>query len=272
MILAAGLGTRLKPVTDKLPKALVPVGGVPMLEHIILKIKAAGFTHLVINIHHFGEQIIDFLASKNNFGLTIDISDERDNLLDTGGGIKQAGRFLDADEPFLVQNVDIFSNVDLRAMYQSHVNSNALATLLVNPRPASRQLLFNKEERLCGWRNRETGEIKSSFPDFDPANCLEYAFGGVHVISPEIFRLMEKWTGKFSIINFYLSICPIKPVQLYTEEGIRLIDAGKTEALEEVEQWMLSARTGNSKNIKMSSFFYNLPFFIHLISTNKFSA
>jgi NDP-sugar pyrophosphorylase family protein len=236
MILAAGAGTRLKPMTDKMPKALVPIGGTPMLEHIILKIKAAGFTHLVINIHHFGEQIIDFLASKNNFGLTVDISDERDYLLDTGGGIKQAGRFLEGDAPFLVHNVDIFSNVDLRTMYQRHVHSNALATLLVNPRPASRQLLFNKEERLCGWRNRETGEIKSPIPDFDPSHCTEYAFGGVHVISPEIFRLMERWTGKFSIINFYLSICSVKPVQLYTEEGIRLMDAGKIETLEEVER------------------------------------
>jgi len=238
MILAAGAGTRLKPLTDAMPKALVPVGGVPMLEHNLLKIKAAGFTHLVINIHHFGEQIIDFLAAKNNFGLTVDISDERDFLLDTGGGIKRAGRFLDGDEPFLVHNVDIFSNVDLRAMYRSHVRSNALATLLVNPRPSSRQLLFNREERLCGWRNRETGELKSSFSDLDPANCTEYAFGGVHVISSGLFRLMERCTGKFSIIDFYLSICSTQPVQLYSEPGIRLIDAGKIEVLEEVERWM----------------------------------
>jgi len=238
MILAAGTGTRLKPLTDTRPKALVPIGGVPMLEHQLLKIKAAGFTHLVINIHHFGEQIIEFLASKNNFGLSVDISDERDFLLDTGGGIKRAARFLDGDIPFLVHNVDIFSNADLREMYRSHVHSNAMATLLVSSRQASRQLLFNTEERLCGWRNRKTEELKSPFPDFDTANCTEYAFGGVHVISPEIFRLMEQWTGNFSIIQFYLSICSTQPVHLYTEHGIRLIDAGKTEALEEVEQWM----------------------------------
>jgi len=238
MILAAGNGTRLKPITDNLPKALVPVKGVPMLEHIVLKIKAAGFTRIIINIHHFGEQIIDFLASKNNFGLTVDFSDERDYLLDTGGGIKKAGCFLEGNEPFLVHNVDIFSNVDLMAMYRSHVNSNALATLLVNPCKGSRQLLFNKEERLCGWQNPETGEVKSSFPDFDPSLHLAHAFGGVHVISPEIFTLMKEWTDKFSIINFYLSICPFKPVRLYTEEGIRLIDAGKPEGLEEVEHWI----------------------------------
>jgi hypothetical protein len=128
--------------------------------------------------------------------------------------------------------------VDLAAMYQSHVNSNALATLVVNHRPGGRQLLFNKEERLCGWRNQETGEVKSSFPDFDPSNYLEYAFGGIHVISPEVFTLIEEWTGKFSIINFYLSICPFKPVRFYTEKYIRLIDAGKAEGLEEVERWL----------------------------------
>lgn len=238
MILAAGTGTRLKPLTDAMPKALVPVGGIPMLEHIILKIKAAGFTYLVINIHHFGEQIVDFLASKSNFGLTVDLSDERDYLLETGGGIKKASRFLEGNEPFLVHNVDIFSNVDLTAMYRSHIHSNALATLLVNSRPGGRQLLFNKEERLCGWRNRETGEVKSHYPNFDPSNYYEYAFGGVHVFSPEIFRVMEEWTGKFSIINFYLSICPFQTIRYYTEENIRLIDAGKTAGLEEIERWM----------------------------------
>jgi len=238
MILAAGMGTRLKPITDEMPKALVPIGGVPMLEHIILKIKAAGFTHIVINIHHFGEQIIDFLAVKSNFGLTIDISDERDYLMDTGGGINRARRFLEGKEPFLVHNVDIFSDADLGAMCRAHVNSNALATLLVSPRRSDRQLLFNEEKLLCGWQNRKTGEVKSFIPDFDPTNGLEYAFGGVHVISPEIFQLMEDRTGRFSIIDFYLSVCPQRPIRLYTEDKIRLMDAGKRDGVEEVEQWM----------------------------------
>lgn len=245
MIFAAGFGTRLKPVTDKIPKALVPVGGVPMLEHIILKIKAAGFTHIIINIHHLGEQILDFLASKNNFGLTIDVSDERDYLLDTGGGIKHASCFLEGNEPFLVHNVDIFSDVDLEAMNRSHVGSNALATLFVSHRRSARQLVFNKEEQLCGWRNRETGEVKSSYPNFDPSNHLEYAFGGIHVISPEIFRLMDEWTGKFSIINFYLSVCPFHPVCLYMEEETRLTDAGTTQGLEEAGQWLLCNEHAN---------------------------
>ncbi|MDR2234467.1 MAG: nucleotidyltransferase family protein [Tannerella sp.] len=238
MILAAGIGSRLQPLTEETPKALIPVGGVPMLEHIILKIKAAGFDYIVINIHHLSEQIIDFLSSKKNFGVTIEFSDERDYLLETGGGIKQASRLLSGNEPFLVHNVDMFTDVDLTAMYNSHINSNALATLLVSNRRSSRQLLFNGEGRLCGWRNRQTGEVKSHFPQFDPSKYLEYAFGGVHVISPEIFRLMEEWTGRFSIINFYLSICPKHQIRFYTEDNIQLIDAGKPRGLEEAERWL----------------------------------
>ena len=203
MILAAGTGTRLKPLTDEIPKALVPVKGIPMLEHVIIKIKTAGFTNIIINIHHFGEQIINFLDAKHNFGMDIKISDERNYLLDTGGGIKHANCYLYGDEPFLVHNVDIFSNVDLRTMCTAHVSSKALATLLVSRRQSSRQLLFDKDDRLCGWLNHETGEVKSYTPQFDPSIHFEYAFGGIHVISPEIFRQMEDWTGKFSIINFY---------------------------------------------------------------------
>lgn len=241
MILAAGVGSRLQPLTNGKPKALIPVGGVPMIEHIILKIKAAGFNCIVINIHHLSEQVIDFLSSKHNFGVTVELSDERSYLLETGGGIKQARRLLDGKEPFLVHNVDMFTDVDLTAMYRAHVDSNALATLLVNQRNSSRQLLFNREGWLSGWRNRETGEVKSHFPHFDPSKYLEYAFGGVHVISPEIFRLMEDWTGRFSIINFYLSICPKYPIRFYTEDNIQLIDAGKPEGLEAAEQWLLSS-------------------------------
>ena len=238
MILAAGTGTRLKPLTDTTPKALIPVGGTPMLEHILLKIKAAGYTHVIINIHHFGEQIIDFLASKNNFGMKVEISDERNYLLDTGGALRQACRMLDGKEPFLVHNVDVFSNVDLNAMVQSHIRSNALATLLVSQRRSARELLFDKEERLCGWRNRETGEVKSFFPNFDPSGYSGYAFGGVHVISPEIFRFMEEWTGKFSIIHFYLSVCPKNSVRFYTENELQWMDAGKMKGLEETERWL----------------------------------
>ncbi|MDR0796590.1 MAG: nucleotidyltransferase family protein [Tannerella sp.] len=238
LILCAGMGTRLKPLTDSMPKALIPIGGIPMLEHIILKIKAAGFSHLVINIHHFGKQIIDFLNAKNNFGMTVDISDEQNYLLETGGGIKQASRFLEGKEPVLVHNVDIFSNVDVQAMYHSHIQSNTLATLLVSRRSGTRYLLFNQDKRLCGWQNRETGEVKSFFPHFEPSKYLEFAFGGVHVISSELFRLMDKWTGKFSIIDFYLSVCAKYPIHFYTDNKIRLIDVGKPSGLEEAERFL----------------------------------
>ena len=239
MILSAGFGARLKPITDRMPKALVPVGGTPMLEHILLKIKAAGFTNIVINIHHFGEQIIDFMLSNNNFGLKVTISDERDCLLDTGGGIKRASRFQNGDEPFLVHNVDVFSNVDLKAMYRSHLESNALATLLVNPYRRTRQLLFDSSQRLRAWQNSQTGEVKTHFPNFDPSNMEAYSFGGVHIISPKIFQYMDEWPAKFSIIDFYLSVCTQHPVRLYTEAGLRLIDAGKLTGLVEAEQFLL---------------------------------
>jgi NDP-sugar pyrophosphorylase family protein len=232
MILAAGLGTRLKPITDNMPKALVPVDGKPMLEHLILKLKAAGFREIVINIHHLGEQIIDFLAANDNFGIKIKISDERDYLLDTGGGIKHAARFLaENDEPFLVHNVDILSNVDLKKFYNHHLETNPLATLLVSERDTSRYLLFDKTNRLCAWHNRDTGEVKSFFPNFDPQKYIKYAFGGIHIISPRVFEWMEEWTGKFSIINFYLSVCAKTNIQAYSPKNIHLTDIGKPASL-----------------------------------------
>lgn len=232
MIFAAGTGSRLKPYTDHIPKALIPIDGKPMLEHIILKLKAAGFTEIIINVHHLGEQIIEFLAGNDNFGITIHISDERDYLLDTGGGIKHAAQFLQGDEPFLVHNVDIISNVDLKALYQHHLDTNPLATLLVSKRDTSRYLLFNKENKLSGWRNKETGEVKSYYPDFDPSIHNEFAFNGIHVISPQIFEWMDEWTGKFSIINFYLAVCAKTPIQAFEQADLRILDIGKPDALE----------------------------------------
>ncbi|MDR1746374.1 MAG: nucleotidyltransferase family protein [Tannerella sp.] len=238
MVLAAGVGSRLKPLTDTMPKALVPVNGKPMLEHILLKLKTSGFTHVIINVHHFGKQITDFLDSRQHFGLQIDISDESGYLMDTGGGIKQAAPFLNDGEPFLVHNVDVFSNVDLKDMYECHVASKALATLLVASRQTSRYLLFNKDNCLCGWCNRETGETRSFYPGFDPSQYTEYAFSGIHIISPDIFRWMDDWTGKFSIINFYLSICPKTVIRPYTMENLRWMDAGKIESFADVQAWL----------------------------------
>lgn len=241
LIFAAGLGSRLKPLTDSTPKALIPVGGKPMLEHVILKLKASGFNEIVVNIHHHGGQIIDFLESKDNFGIDIHISDERDYLLDTGGGIKHARKFLDGDEPFLVHNADILSNVDLKQFYEYHLSQGAAprcATLLVSQRRSSRCLLFDKDNRLYGWQNRETGEVKSPYPDFNHNMYKGYAFGGIHVISPEIFELMDEWTGKFSIINFYLAICAKANIQAYPLDNLQLLDIGKPEALAQAEEWL----------------------------------
>ena len=146
MIFAAGLGTRLKPLTDHMPKALVPVAGKPILEHVIGKLKSSGFDEVVINVHHFADQIIDFLKAKDNFGIKIWISDETDELLDTGGGIQKAAPYF--DEPFLVHNADILSNVDLKALYDFHRTSGNDATLLVSPRKTVRYLLFDEKNRL----------------------------------------------------------------------------------------------------------------------------
>ena len=238
MIFAAGLGSRLKPLTDRTPKALLPIDGKPMLEHVIIKLKTAGFDQIIINVHHLADQIMDFLAAHQNFGIRIEISDERDYLLDTGGGIKKATHFLRGDEPFLVHNVDILSNVDLKRLYETHLQTNPLATLLVSRRETSRYLLFNKEQRLCGWRNRATGEVKSFYPYFDPEQYEEYAFSGIHVMSPKILDLMEEWTGKFSIINFYLSICAKTDIRAYRKDNLRLLDIGKPETLATAEQWL----------------------------------
>jgi NDP-sugar pyrophosphorylase family protein len=237
MIFAAGLGTRLKPLTDTLPKALIPIQGVPMLGRLIRNLKAIGCNEIVINIHHLGEQILDYLKANNNFGITIHISDERNYLLDTGGGLKHAANFLQGREPFLVHNVDILTDVDLKTFYVSH-QPNALATLLVSKRSTSRYLLFDKDNKLSGWRNRETGEVKSIIPYFDPSHYNEYAFNGIHVISPQVFELMEEWTGKFSIIDFYLSICAKASIYAYTANNITLIDIGKPEAIEKAETWL----------------------------------
>lgn len=242
LILAAGLGTRLKPLTDTMPKALIPINGKPMLEHIILKLKAAGFRDIIINIHHFGDQIVDFLIANDNFGVKIKISDERDYLLDTGGAIKHAAKYLQGDEPFLVHNVDIISDIDLKVLCDYHLKTNPLATLLVSKRDTSRYLLFSDENKLSAWRNHETGEIKSYFPDLDPSKYKEYAFGGVHVISQSIFNWMEEWTGKFSIIQFYLSVCAKANIQAYPASNLTLIDVGKTSSLEKAEEWLKRSR------------------------------
>ncbi len=238
MIFAAGLGTRLKPLTDHMPKALVPVAGKPMLEHVIEKLKASGFDEIVINVHHFAQQIIDFLQAKDHFGLKIWISDETDELLDTGGGIKKAAPFFQGDEPFLVHNADILSNVDLKALYDFHRTSGNDSTLLVSPRKTVRYLLFDENTRLCGWVNKDTLQTKPEGTVYQPGIQQEYAFGGIHVLSPTLFKSMEGWTGKFSIMDFYLQTCNKARLGGYIKEDLQLIDIGKPDTLQKAEEFL----------------------------------
>lgn len=302
LIFAAGMGTRLKPLTDTLPKALIPVCGKPLLEHLIEKLKEAGFCEIVINVHHFAQKIRDFVREKDSFGIDIFFSDETDLLRETGGGIRHAAALLNDGEPFLVHNVDILSNLDIRAFYETHLSgllelhSGApeqsvvreggeknsvgidgevpLATLLVSQRETDRYLLFDSDNNLVAWMNIKTGEVKSPFvelqreailtgqqnggeatngtPVSDAAGSVsqfdylafmeeyqlkKYAFAGIHVISPSIFKLMSERPQKFSIIGFYLSVCNKYPVKAYPVEGLKLVDVGKLDSLQKAEHF-----------------------------------
>ena len=182
MIFAAGLGTRLKPLTDTMPKALVPVAGQPLLWHVIMKLKDAGFGRIVVNVHHFADQIIDYLCANDNFGLDIRISDEREQLLETGGGIKKALPLFDPSEPILIHNVDILSNLDLNAL------PTDAPLLVVSERKTKRYLQFNDTMRLIGWKNIETGEVKG-------CEGHSLAFSGIHLFHPSLSPLLADWPG-----------------------------------------------------------------------------
>ena len=237
MIFAAGLGTRLKPLTDSLPKALIPIAGKPLLEHVILKLKAAGFDEIIVNIHHFPDQIIDFLKVNNNFGIRIEVSDERDQLLDTGGGIRKAKHFFDDGEPFLVHNVDILSNVDLAELYNQHLRTNSLATLVVSQRNTFRYLLFDNNLRLNGWINEKTGETKPA--DLERIEFYtKLAFSGIQVLSPRVFELMDKFQPKCSIMDFYLSNVTNQDIRGFVPEEFRMMDVGKLDVLDEAEKFV----------------------------------
>jgi NDP-sugar pyrophosphorylase family protein len=237
MILAAGIGQRLQPLTLSTPKALITLNGKPMLAHVIERLKDAGCNEIVVNIHHHADQIIDYLHSQQNFGLNIHISDERKYLLDTGGGLKHAAEFLAGNEPFLLHNVDIITDIDLTKLQSEH-RPEALATLFVSQRSSSRYLLFDQNNLMFGWRNKETNEIRSAYPNFEPDTYHEYAFNGIHLVSPKIFNLMDEWTGKFSIIQFYIAVCARHKIYAWLSGNPVLFDVGKPEGLAGAEQWM----------------------------------
>ena len=230
MIFAAGLGTRLKPLTDTMPKALVKVGGQPLLWHTVMKLKAAGYEHMVVNVHHFAQQIVDYLKQNDNFGLDIRISDESDKLLETGGGIKKALPLFDPSEPILIHNVDILSNLDLTALDGNET------TLVVSWRQTKRYLLFDDDFYLKGWTNIKTGELKGDVTDADSYHKL--AFSGIHVLHPSLFPLMDEWPDRFPIMDFYLKACARHPIRSYEPTDLRLMDVGKLDTLHEAEQFL----------------------------------
>jgi NDP-sugar pyrophosphorylase family protein len=231
MIFAAGMGTRLRPLTNSMPKALIPVAGKSLLQHTIEKLKASGFNEVIINVHHFADQIIDHVWANDSFGIRIEFSDESEKLLDTGGGIKRASWFFDDGQPFLIHNVDILSNINLRELVKQHRQSNSVATLVCSERETSRYLLFDEIDRLRGWVNEKTGEVKTPVAHREPSPYRKLAFSGIHLLRPSLFEQMEEMPDTFSIIDFYIQYCDQVVITSYAPKGMQTIDVGKPEAL-----------------------------------------
>lgn len=253
MIFAAGLGTRLKPLTDTLPKALVPLAGKTLLQWQIEKLKAAHITDIVINVHHFPDMIINYLKENDNFGCNILVSDERDMLLETGGGLRKAEALLSSGvqelrssgEGILICNVDILSNIDIPTLLQAY-NPEEMGIVVVSQRDTQRYLLFNEENRLWGWTNIATGEVRGPLSDnrYPIANTRKLAFSGMQVLNPRIFDCMDeivKQKGdKFSLIDLYLSIAQKEILRAYIPENYRMMDVGKINQLSEAESFASS--------------------------------
>ncbi len=273
MIFAAGLGTRLKPLTDTLPKALVPLAGKTLLQWQIERLKAAGITDIVVNVHHFPDMIIHYLRENDNFGCRIAVSDERDMLLETGGGLRKAKSLLlgigsresrNNDEPILVCNVDILSNIDIPTLLNAY-NPDEMGVVVVSPRDTQRYLLFDHDNRLRGWTNIATGEVRpaslvSSLHILPPtgeadlqakptyqlqrSDLSPLAFSGMQVLNPRIFDAMNKVVAekgdKFSLIDLYLSIAEKEILRAFIPENYRMMDVGKIAQLSEAESFAAS--------------------------------
>ena len=238
LVFAAGHALRLRPLTDSMPKALVKVAGVPMLERVICKLRDSGFDDIVVNAHHFPEQIEAFIA-EHDFGVPVTVCREGGaEALETGGGIRHAGALLESGEGhFLVHNVDILSDLDISAL-SSCVRPDALATLALEDKDTDRYLLFDDEMRLCGWTNVRTGEVRSPYPDLDPGTCHMHSFCGIHIISDAVFPLMEGWPDRFGIIDFYLKACRDHVIRGVLFKDLNLIDIGTPETLGVAERLM----------------------------------
>ena len=243
MILAAGLGTRLKPLTDSMPKALVPVGGRPLLDLNIRKLQGQGYDRFVVNIHHFAQQIVDYVGEQD-YAPLVHFSDETEALLETGGGLKKAAPLFVDDEPVLIHNVDILDNVNYDWFSRQH-QQNEDAVLLVSRRKTKRYLLFDNAMRLMGWKNIETGEIKSPYEYIrrtglsqhgEPLNM--FAFSGIHSFSPRLFSLMDRFPDRFSIIDFYLSVCHRSHIVGLVKDDLQVLDVGKLDTLHDAEKFL----------------------------------
>ena len=239
MVLAAGLGTRLRPLTDDRPKALVEIAGRTLLEITLDRLRGFGIREVIINVHHFADMMVDYLKAHDNFGMHIEISHEDGLLLDTGGGLKKAARFFDDAQPFILHNVDIISTIDLHAMVRAHTESRALATLAVKDRKTSRYLLFDESGRLCGRRAGVDGpvEIVRTSDRFEAL-----AFSGIHVISPRLLQMLTE-DGVFSIINSYLRLSGQgESVLGFRADAFYWRDLGKPPSLVDAEQDLKNGR------------------------------
>ncbi len=241
MIFAAGLGTRLRPLTDTIPKALIEIGGKPAIEYVIDRITAAGIREIVVNVHHHADKLKEYLRSHSHPGTDILISDESDRLLDTGGGVARAASILGYDDDILLHNADIFTDLDIREMIAAHRHCSADATLLADTRPTSRYLLFGRDGRMVGWENRATGEIKTPYTSpsaIDGATPL--AFGGIHIISPRTLRCLTDYAiadPVFSITPFYVAECARLCIRSHTpSHPYNWIDIGRPETLEKAKK------------------------------------
>lgn len=231
MILAAGMGTRLMPLTSSIPKALVMLNGKTLLETAIVKLRSAGFDQIIVNVHHKAGQVLSYLREHDFTGTEIAISDEQDELLDTGGGIMKARWFLEGNEPFLVHNVDVVSGIDLNDLFKSHGVNKNLVTLAVTDRPSSRYLLFDGNGYLCGWQNKITGE---EIIARETQTYAALAFSGIHVIDPAIFTILKK-AGRFPVMELYLELAGSYRIRAYQHSPASFFDLGTPEKLKEAE-------------------------------------
>ena len=246
LIFSAGLGTRLKPLTDTLPKALVPIGGKPLLQWQVERLRAAGITNIVVNVHHFPDKIIKTIEEANGWGCTIQVSDERDCLLETGGGLLKAKDLLlrsDNDQtPILACNVDILSNIDIQSLCAAY-DPHTMGTLVVSERQTQRYLLFDEQQTLRGWTNIATGEVRPASLQIQH-DFQRLAFSGMQILNPAIFNHMDAIMAvkgeKFSLIDLYLSLCSEHVFKAYVPSDYRMMDVGKIDQIAEAERFAQS--------------------------------